>query len=233
LPGFVNVRLIAVAAVPTTVFGKANELGLSVAPGVAGTVMLKVSAFDMPPPGVGLVTVTGTLSAFAIALAGIVAITCVALAKVVVSATPLKLTTELLIKFDPVTVNVNPADPAVALAGFSSVIAGTGLLTTAGLMVKLSEFEAPPPGEGLVTVTATVSAVAIAVAGTVAVSSVALTNAVVSATPSKFTTELLMKFDPVTVSVNPADPAVALAGFSSVIAGTGFVAWVVLVTVGA
>jgi hypothetical protein len=40
--------------------------------------------------------------------------------------------------------------------------------------------------------------------------------------PIQSTTELLTKFVPVTVSVNAADPALALFGESAVIVGTGF-----------
>ena len=46
-------------------------------------------------------------------------------------------------------VNACAAAPAVAEDGERPVIAGTGFLT-----VKLTEFEAPPPGDGFVTTTA-------------------------------------------------------------------------------
>ena len=52
-------------------------------------------------------------------------------------------------------VRVCAAAPAVAEAGERLVMVGAGLFT-----VKFTEFEAPPPGAGLVTTTAKVPAVA-------------------------------------------------------------------------
>ena len=59
------------------------------------------------------------------------------------------MTVEVETKPVPVIVSVCAAAPAVADDGDKPVIAGTGLLT-----VKLSELDAPPPGEGFVTTTA-------------------------------------------------------------------------------
>src|SRR5580704_12575151 len=86
----------------------------------------------------------------------IVAVTFVALTKVVVSAIPLKFTTEVETKPVPFTVSVKPNPPADALPGDSDVIVGTGLLT-----VRVVAVEVPPPGVGLATVTLGVPAVAI------------------------------------------------------------------------
>jgi hypothetical protein len=77
------------------------------------------------------------------------------LTKVVTRGLPLKLTTDVETKFDPFTVSVNPPEPASVLVGKIVVIAGTGLFT-----VKFTEFEVPPPGAGLVTVTGSVPALA-------------------------------------------------------------------------
>jgi len=55
-----------------------------------------------------------------------------------------------------------------------------------------------------------------------AVNWVLLTYVVVRLLPPHLTTELEMKFDPFTVSVNPAPPAVALVGEMEVSVGTGF-----------
>jgi hypothetical protein len=52
-------------------------------------------------------------------------------------------------------VNVCAPVPVVAEGGESIVIVGTGLFT-----VKLTEFDAPPPGAGFVTTTGKVPAVA-------------------------------------------------------------------------
>ena len=73
----------------------------------------------------------------------------------------------------------------------------------------------------MVTVTAAVTAVAMAAAGIAAVNCVTLTNVVVRATPAKFTTELATKFVPFTVRVKAAPVATALVGEIVVIAGVG------------
>src|SRR5260370_18902965 len=85
--------------------------------------------------------------------------------------------------------------------------------------VKLTEFDAPPPG--LVTVTLKVPAVAMSEAGMAAVSCVALTNIVARALPLKLTVEPLTKFVPFTVKVKAAAHAVALVGEMLVIVGAG------------
>lgn len=144
---------------------------------------------------------------------------------------PLKFTTAPLIKFVPLTVSVKAPEPAVALAGRIDLMAGTGLFVTAALIVKVAEFDVPPPGAGFVTVTDTEPLVAMAAAGIAAVSWFALTTVVVSAAPAKSTTEPLPKLLPLTVRVKAVEPAVALEGCSEVITGTGFVAVVMLVTV--
>jgi hypothetical protein len=88
--------------------------------------------------------------------------------------------------------------------------------------LKFTVFEVPPPGAGLVTVTAAVPAEVIAAAGMAAVNRVELTNVVVRAPPAKLTTEAETKFVPLTVSVKPAAlPATALVGEIAPIMGTG------------
>ena len=80
--------------------------------------------------------------------------------------------------------------------------------------------KAAPPFEAVFrTVISTVPAVAISVLSIVACNDVALLNEVVRAAPFQSTTESGMKFVPVTVSVNPAPPAVAFAGVTEVIVG--------------
>lgn len=135
---------------------------------VAGAVMVKFTAAEVPPPD-GFVTVTGTVAAMATAEAGIAAVSCVALTKVVVTAVPLKLTVEPLTKFLPVTASENAAEPATTLDGCSAVT--TGGVVPGGVIVKLAAGEVPPP-DGFVTVTGTVPAVTTAAAGMAALSSV-------------------------------------------------------------
>src|ERR1051325_3261081 len=89
-------------------------------------------------------------------------------------------------------------------------------------MLKVLTLELPPPGVGLVTVTWVVPAVERSDAGTGAVRLVLLTKVVVSAVPAQFTTEPETKFDPVTVRVKDASPAVALEGEIEVTLGSGF-----------
>ena len=79
-------------------------------------------------------TVTFEFPDVAISEARMSAFICVALTKVVVLAEPLKLTAELWINPEPLTVKVNAGPPAVAVDGLSEEILGTGLLPV------------PPPG---------------------------------------------------------------------------------------
>jgi len=97
---------------------------------VVGTrlLMVNVTAFDVPPPGAGFTTVTDAVPALAIRAAGTVAVSCVALTNVVVSAVPFQFTVEPETNLVPFTVNVNCAPPAVAEVGLIEVIVGTGLL---------------------------------------------------------------------------------------------------------
>ena len=74
----------------------------------------------------------------------------------------------------PLMVKVCAAAAAVAEVGESVVIVGTRLLT-----VKLTEFEAPPPGMGFVTTTGKVPAVAWSLAVSWIVNFTALTNVAV------------------------------------------------------
>jgi xanthine/uracil permease len=72
----------------------------------------------------GLVTVTLALPAAATALAGIVALTSVALSKVVAMAAPLNFTTAFEPKFVPCTVSVKSELPAAVLGGVSCAMVG-------------------------------------------------------------------------------------------------------------
>src|SRR3984893_1733790 len=147
---------------------------------------------------------------------GTAAVNCVPLTNVVVSATPFHSTTEPLTKPLPVTVSVNAGEPAAKEDGDSNVCTATGLL-----IVNVSAPDAPPPGAGLNTVTEAVPELARSMAGTLAVTRVALTNVVVNATPFHCTTEPLTKLLPFTVSVNVSKPAIAKVRNSDVDTGTG------------
>src|SRR5207253_833627 len=108
-----------------------TRFGLS--PVVAGTgfVMVKVCAFDVPPPGAGLKTVTCAVPAVARSVAEIVAVSCVADANVVGRSAPFQRTTEPVMKLVPVTVSVNAGPPAVTVVGLSPAVVGSGFVVTA------------------------------------------------------------------------------------------------------
>jgi len=105
----------------------------------------------------------------------------VELTKVVERLTPLKRTTVPATNPVPLTVKTKPMSPALAVVGEIVVIVG--------LMVRLMEFETPPPGAGLNTVIGKFPALTMSVARIVAVNCVALTYVVVFAIPLNRTTE--------------------------------------------
>jgi hypothetical protein len=105
--------------------------------------------------------------------------------------------------------------PSVALAVSELVI------DAASSTGNAIAFDVPP--HGLTTVIENVPAVAMRVAGTVAVRSVEETNVVVSALPFQFTTEVEMKFVPFTVNVNCESPAFAHVGLSELIDGVALI----------
>src|SRR5438046_10765512 len=123
--------------------------------------MGKVCALDVPPPGVGLTTVTEAVPAVAMSAAAICAVSWVLLPNGVDRAVPFHWTTDEATKFVPVSVSVNAASPAVLLFGAMELNVGVGF---GALIVKVCAFEPPPPGAGLNTVTGTVAAVAMSLA---------------------------------------------------------------------
>jgi hypothetical protein len=127
----------------------------------AGLVTGKLAAPEVPPPGLGLVTVILAVPVLTRSLAGTWAVILVALEKVVLSAAPFQLTTEPLTKLLPLTVSVRVAEPATALVGDSDEIVGSPL-PIENVVVP----EVPPPGVGLVTVMFAVPLLAMSLAGT-------------------------------------------------------------------
>ena len=73
--------------------------------------MVNDKAFEVPPPGAGVTTVTGTLPGVTMSLAGIAAVTWPALTNVVVRATPFQRTSEVPTKLLPFTVSVKRGPP--------------------------------------------------------------------------------------------------------------------------
>src|SRR5438309_7585428 len=182
--------------------------------------IVNVWAFDVPPPGAGVNTVTVAVPATAMSAGVIAAVSWVAETRVVARFAPFQRTTELPTKLVPVTVNVNPGPPAGAEAGFSPVVVGTGLLPA--VMVNVCALDVPPPGAGVNTVTAAVPATATSAAVIAAVSWVADPNVVARFAPFHRTTEPGTKLVPLTVSVNPGPPATVDAGLNPVVVGTRF-----------
>ncbi len=132
--------------------------------GLPDGLMVKVWVFDVPPPGVGLSTVTEAVPAIVMSVAGMDAAIWVGDIYVVVRFALFHCTTERLTKLLPVTVRVRVPPPAAAPEGLRRVMAGTGFAVTAS-MVKLCAFEVPPPGVGLSTVTEAVPAIVMSAAG--------------------------------------------------------------------
>jgi hypothetical protein len=107
------------------------------------SVIVKLIAAVVPPPGVGVNTVIAAVPPVEMSAAVIAAVKEVALTKVVVRALPFTCATELLTKFVPVKVIVNPAPPALIIFGEIAVSVGTGF---GGLIVNVNEFENVPDG---------------------------------------------------------------------------------------
>src|SRR5206468_3255993 len=185
---------------------------------IVGTALLieSVRAAEVPPPGVGVMTVTEAVPAVAMSAAGIAAVSCVALTKVVVRAAPFHCTVLPVTKPVPVAVSVKAAPPAVAVAGDTDVSVGAGLFTESGCAA-----EVPPPGVGVTAVTLAVPTAAMSAAVIAAVSWMALTKVVVRVAPFQRTVEPFTNPVPLTVSVKAAPPTVALVGVSPVIVGMG------------
>src|SRR5437660_3803009 len=136
---FVPFAVSVNSAPPATSLAGASALSVG-----EGLLTEKLCSPELPPPGAGLKTVTVTVPPVAMSLAGMEAVSCMLLTKVVARSLPFQRTTEPAMKPLPRTVTVNAAAPAVALAGESELIPGAGLLT-----VKLTGPEVPPPGAGL------------------------------------------------------------------------------------
>ena len=94
--------------------------------GAAGGEIVKLKAFDKPPPGE--LTVMLAVPAETMSLAGMEAVSFVALLKVVVRSDPFHRTVAPETKLDPLTVRAKPGSPAIAEFGLIPEIAGTGIL---------------------------------------------------------------------------------------------------------
>lgn len=126
-------------------------------------------------------------------------------------------TTDVLVKFVPLTVRTNAGSPAATLGGEIVVTVGNGLLT-----VKFNAgVDTPPPGNGFVTVTGITPAVnsSAAVISTLTwVASIKVAGWLVA---PKLTVVPVTKLVPVIVIVTPASPTSALVGERLVAVGIG------------
>ncbi len=188
------------------------EVGLRLVIAGVGALMGNATAVDGVPDK--LTAVMLALPALAIKLAGTAAVNCAELTNVVVSAVPFHCTVAPERKPVPLTVNVNPAPPAVAEVGLRLVIVGVG-----ALMGNATAVDGVP--DKLTAVMLALPALAIKLAGTAAVNCAELTNVVVSPVPFHCTVAPERKLVPLTVNVNPAPPAVAEVGLRLVIVAVG------------
>src|SRR5262249_28648164 len=179
-----------------------------------GWVIVNVKAFDGPPPGAGLTTVMLGVPGLATSAALIKAVDLVALTKVVGRSAPFHLTVEVLTKFDPLSVRVNPASVASLVVGLRVVSPGTRLLTVNG-----SESDVPPPGTGVETVILPTPAVVTLSAGIFAINFPPL-YVVTSCWPLKKAFDVRTKLVPFTVTSTPL-PTLVRLGVTLPIPGAG------------
>ena len=181
--------------------------------------------------------------AAAMSVAGICAVSCVALTNAVVRGLPLKATTEPEkggivgggteglfalpeTKFEPFTVIVNAAPLGLAVVGLRLEI--RGVFVCVGKMVNGAALRVmPPPGNGFETVTSEVPGDATSVARTVmAIWPVLIFTVAERAEPFQNAVEVpvdpSMKPVPAMNSVKPWLPAVTLDGKRPVMVGVGF-----------
>jgi hypothetical protein len=179
---------------------------------------VKFTAFDVPPPGAGFVTVTGKVPPVATSVLVRETVSSVLLTKVGVRLEPLKLTVEVFTKPVPLMVRVCAPEPTATEVGEREVMVGTGFPT-----VKFTALDVPPPGAGFITETGKVPPVATSVLVRETVSWVLLTKVGVRLEPLKLTVEALVKPLPVTVRVVPKEPTRTLVGEIEDKLGAGYV----------
>jgi hypothetical protein len=185
--------------------------------------MANVRAADVPPPGGGFATLTWAVPAVATSAAVIDALTALLLTNIVVRAAPFHCTVAPCANPLPLTVRSKAPLPATMLAGLSEAISGAP-----AVIAKETAAEVPPPGVGFTTVTWAVPTLATSATAIPAVSIEALTYVVARAEPFHWTVESSTNPDPFTVSANALPPAVTELGERELIAGTGFLLFLLL-----
>ena len=118
----------------------------------------------------------------------------------------------------PLMVSVSPVDPVVPEVGLKLPITGRGLDELTG---KLTTFELPPPGIGLITITARVPAAAISEAGICVDNWVELMNVVIRLVLLILITEAGTNPVPLTVNWKAGPPGIAECGSRLTITGAG------------
>ena len=114
------------AAAPALTLEGASEV--IVGAGVPALTIVKVWAADVPPPGVGLNTVTARLPALARSAVLIVASSSEGDTYVVARFAPSQRTIESVVKPLPQTTRVSPLSPAFACVGERAAVVGAGLV---------------------------------------------------------------------------------------------------------
>ena len=139
----VPVIVIIVPPLPPTIAGETEVI---TGRPLRGLFTVKLTLFDVPPPGALLITATGWSP---VEFKSTPAVRVVLFTYAVCTALPRKLICESLTKPVPVTVIVM-LEPEKPEAGETDAIAGTGFTT-----FNVAGAEVPPPGGGLMTVTLT------------------------------------------------------------------------------
>lgn len=124
---FVPVTVMLNSASPTVLLD--GEMLDKVGNGLPIGLTVNAWAFEVPPPGAGLSTVILNVPMVVKSLAGMVAVSSVALTKVVARFESLSLTLDSGTKFAPLTVIVNSASPTVLFDGEMLAVVGAGLFT--------------------------------------------------------------------------------------------------------
>lgn len=108
-------------------FPRTTEAGLTEIVTVGAGLMVKLSWFEVPPPGVGFTAVTFAVPADATSEAEMEAVNCEALTKVVDRALLFHSTVAPETKLLPFTVSVKAPPPAIADPGEMELMDGAGL----------------------------------------------------------------------------------------------------------
>lgn len=184
-----------------------------VTPGV-GLLTVNGTLFELPPFGCGLMTAISSVPAFAKSEPRTVATREVALTKNVLRGLPFTVTVASDTKLLPITVRLRLALPTEVPDGESELICGTGL--GPGLMMNVSAVVVPPPGVGVITSIAAWPAFWISVERICAAILVVLEKIVMRGEPFHNTVDCGVKPEPITAKLKAGWPARILVGDSAV-----------------